>query len=254
MKYAEIKGKKFSKLVIGTNAIYGRSHFSQARDHEYKERFNDLYLADFLNICINRGINTIESSYNDRICNLVSQMKKKLNKPLYLIGNTRIDKTSEIKSHQVKLKKLIEFQSDICLVHSQVVEHHENLKGEIPGLRRMIDKIHKAGLIAGISCHKNSIVEHCEEYEYGIDTYLYPLNKVGYVYPGYIGNETVEERLELMHKIDKPLILMKALACGRLTPAEGLDFVIKNMRENDVLSLGLGSIEEAEEIFEILGY
>ena len=41
MRYVEIGGAKFSKVLCGTNAFYGRSHFSAARDAEYRARFDD---------------------------------------------------------------------------------------------------------------------------------------------------------------------------------------------------------------------
>jgi len=44
---------------------------------------------------------------------------------------------------------------------------------EVKGLQSMVDEIHAAGLLAGISTHKNSTIEFCEK-KYNIDVYLYP--------------------------------------------------------------------------------
>lgn len=90
-------------------------------------------------------------------------------------------------------------------------------------------------------------VELCEQQNYGVDLYLFPLNFTGFVYPGYDGQETVQERIQLIQRIPKPFVIMKALAAGRIPPQEGLSFVFEQIKSNDLLTLGLGSIEEAAE-------
>jgi len=151
--------------------------------------------------------------------------------------------------HLQIVRLLLENGADICIIHSQYIDR-PNSGDEIKGLQSMIDKIHRAGLLAGISTHKNSTIELCEK-KYDLDVYLYPMNKLGFVYPGYEGNETVGERLELIKNTNKQFIIMKSLAAGRISPLDGLKFVLDNIKENDIISLGLGSIEEAMESIEI---
>ena len=247
MRKVKLGNKEYSRIICGTNAFYGHSHFSVARDNEYKTRFSNDYILSTLWYCVDNGINTIETCANERIQKIINQIKQE--KEINLIGTTRIDETSEMKSHQIKLKYLIENGADICIIHSQYIDR-PNSGDEIKGLQSMIDKIHRAGLLAGISTHKNSTIELCEK-KYDLDVYLYPMNKLGFVYPGYEGNETVGERLELIKNTNKQFIIMKSLAAGRISPLDGLKFVLDNIKENDIISLGLGSIEEAMESIEI---
>ena len=251
VKYVSIKGRTFSKVVCGTNAIYGRSHFSRARDKEYLSRCTDEYIVELLRKCSEFGVNAVETSANERIQEILSGLNSILRSPLQLIGSTRIDSTSQMKNHHEKLDFLLEHKAEICVVHSQFVDR-PNKNGEINGLKALIDKIHNAGLIAGISTHRNSTVELCEARGYEIDTYVFPLNLRGYVYPGYDGDESVEDRVNLIQNVQKPFILMKTLGAGRISPIEGLKFVLKNSKSNDIITLGLGSIEEAEESLTII--
>lgn len=246
MEKVSIGNTLFSKVVCGTNAFYGRSHFSKARDAEYNTRCNDEYIKKMLIKCMDFGVNAVETSANERIQQIISDLRSQYQTPLYLIGNTRVDKTSEVKSHQEKFKFLIENRSDICVIHSQFVDRPRKTE-EIKGLKRLIQKIHEAGLIAGISTHKNSTIELCEKQEYGIDVYLFPLNETGFVYPGYEGNESVAERIRIIQNTPKPFILMKTLGAGRIPPIDGLQFALENSKASDIITLGLGSIEEAEE-------
>ncbi len=210
---------------------------------EYKTRFTDNYVEDTINFCIDNGVNCIETSANERIWNIFDRIRTEKN--FLTIGSTRIDDTSSIKSHQGKLNFLIEKRADMCVVHSQFLDRPTSIN-EIKGLQRLIDKIRDSGLLVGLSVHQISIIELCEK-KYNIDAYLFPLNSTGFVYPGYKGNESVNDRIATVKGIEKPFILMKTLAAGRIPPEEGLSFVLENSKESDIISLGIGSIEEAKE-------
>jgi hypothetical protein len=151
-----------------------------------------------------------------------------------------------MKSHQKKFKFLIDNKADICVIHAQFVDRPRATE-EIRGLRQFVQRIHDAGLIAGISTHKVSTVELCEDHDYGIDVYLFPLNMTGFVYPGYDGNDSVTERIRIIQSTPKSFILMKTLGAGRIPPIEGLQFVLESSKKSDIITLGLGSVEEAEE-------
>jgi hypothetical protein len=246
MEQVLIGGIPFSKIVCGTNAFYGRSHFSEARDIEYGARCDDECIKMILARCLEYGVNTVESSANERIVGIISDLRQQLQTPIHLIGSTRIDKTSAMRSHPQKLKFLIENRADICVVHSQFVDRKRATE-EIRGLRDFMQRIHDAGLIAAVSTHYVSTVELCEDHDYGIDVYLFPLNLQGFVYAGYDGGESVAERVRIIQNTPKPFILMKTLAAGRIPPSEGLQFALENAKPSDIVTLGLSSVEEAEE-------
>jgi hypothetical protein len=90
-------------------------------------------------------------------------------------------------------------------------------------------------------------VELCEKLGDRIDTYLFPLNMTGFVYPGYAGKETARQRADLVRGVGKPFILMKTLGAGRIPPDEGLQFIAANSKPNDLVSIGFGTEEEITE-------
>lgn len=249
MKMIDIQGRRFSKVICGSNPFYGHSHFSEARNKEYLDRFNDIYIRDIIGKCLSKGINTVESCANERIWEIISSFKS--DNEIRFIGTSRIDETSPIKSHQQKIQFLIEIKADVCVIHAQFTDRQRKTE-DIKGLKELIDKIHAHNLLAGISTHMISTVEQSEKLKYGVDLYLFPLNLAGIVYPGYKGNESVEERIKLIQQTQKPFIIMKSLASGRIPPQEGLPFVLDNIKENDLITLGFGSIDEAEESIDII--
>jgi len=252
MKQVNIGNLTFSKVICGANPFYGHSHFSDARDAEYLGRFDDEAIERTIAHCIGLGVNTVESCGNERIVKILSRLREATAGPIHFVGSTRIDETSEMKSHQKKLSFLIENRADICVVHAQFVDRPRKRKGDsIAGLARLVEKIHAAGLLAGISTHRVGTVELCENQGYGVDTYLFPVNLSGFVYPGYDGTESVHDRIDIVRSTPKPFILIKTLAAGRIPPGEGLPFIAENAKANDIVSIGFGSDDEVSESVEL---
>lgn len=251
MKQVAIGNVSFSKVICGANAFWGHSHFSEARDAEYLARFDDEAITRTIERCVSLGINTVESSANARIASILSRLREATPQPIRFVGSTRIDETSEIKSHQQKLAFLLENQADVCIIHAQYVDRPRK-DDSIGGLKRLIDKIHDAGLLAGISTHQVDTVQLCEKNGYGVDTYLFPLNLSGFVYPGFEGADTVQERVDIVQSTAKPFILMKTLGAGRIPPDEGLQFIAENAKSDDLVSIGFGTEEEVTESAELV--
>ncbi len=250
MKQVTIGDLTFSKLICGANP-FGHSHFSEARNAEYLGRFDDETIERTIQRCISLGINTVESCTNERIVSVLSRLRDKNPDPVHFVGSTRIDETSDIKSHQQKLSFLIDNRAAICVVHAQYVDRPRR-DDSIGGLARLIGKIHDAGLLASVSTHRVDTVELCERQGYGVDSYLFPLNLSGFVYPGYEGTESVQERIDLVRRVPKSFILIKTLGAGRIPPDEGLQFIAENAKSNDLISIGFGTEDEVSESVELV--
>ena len=250
MKQVTIGNLSLSKVICGANPFYGHSHFSKARNTEYLNRFDDETIERTIQHCIDLGINTVESCANERIVSILARLREKNPEPVHFVGSTRIDETSDIKSHQQKVAYLIENRAEICVVHAQYVDRPRK-EDSIGGLDRLIDKIHDAGLLAGISTHRVDTVELCERQGYGVDLYLFPLNLRGLVYPEYEGTDTVKERIAVVRNTPKPFILIKTLGAGRIPPDEGLQFIAENAKEDDLVSIGFGMEDEVTESVEL---
>ena len=250
MKHVSIGNLVFSKVICGANPFYGHSHFSEARDAEYSGRFDNEMIERTIQRCVSLGINAVESSANERIISILSRLRDRNPEPIRFVGSTRIDEASEIKSHQKKLALLVEKRAEVCVIHAQYVDRPR--KGDsIGGLARLVDTIHDAGLLAGISTHRVATVELCETQGYGIDTYLFPLNLSGFVYPGYKGTETVQERVDVVRNTPRPFVLIKTLGAGRIPPDEGLQFIAENAKPEDLVSIGFGTEDEVSESVEL---
>ena len=81
---------------------------------------------------------------------------------------------------------------------------------------------------------------------------MFPLNLSGFVYPGFEGKDTVQERVKIVRSVDKPFILIKTLAAGRIPPEEGLHFIAENSKPNDLISIGFGETGEITESIQFI--
>ena len=78
------------------------------------------------------------------------------------------------------------------------------------------------------------------------------MNLSGFVYPGYEGTETVQDRIKIVQETPKPFILIKTLGAGRIPPDEALQFIAENSKPSDLISMGFGTAEEAEESIQLI--
>lgn len=251
MRRVNVGGRDFSKVILGSNPFYGHSHFSAARDAEYAHRFSPEMIQTLAFHCFDLGINAVESSANEGIVSLLVSLRVRHGDAVRFVGTTRIDETSAMKSHQDKLAFLVAHRADICVIHAQYADRSVK-DGALRGLARMVDVIHEAGLLAGISTHSAQTVEFCENQGYGLDTYLFPVNSLGFVYPGYRGGESVQDRVDIVRGVAKPFVLIKVLAAGRIPPADALPFAAEIMKPNDLISLGMGTLDEATEAVQLI--
>jgi hypothetical protein len=251
MKQVNIGNLSFSKVICGANPFYGHSHFSKARDAEYATRFSDQAVEQVVQRCLDLGVNALESSANERVLSILTQLRSRNPQSIHFIGSTRIDETSDLKSHQQKLSFLIDNRAEVCVIHAQYVDRPRK-NDKIGGLARLVDRIHNAGLLAAISTHQVETVRLCERQNYGIDTYLFPLNLSGFVYPGYEGTETVQDRIKTVQETSKPFILIKTLGAGRIPPDEAIHFVAEKAKPGDLISMGFGTVEEAGESIQLI--
>lgn len=103
MKQVRIGHTAFSKVICGSNPFYGRSHFSEARDAEYRNRFDAQRIERAIRCYLDRGGNTVESTANERVVAILTRLRDRVTGSVHFVGTARSDETSDLKSHVEKL-------------------------------------------------------------------------------------------------------------------------------------------------------
>ena len=120
------------------------------------------------------------------------------------------------------------------------------IKKTIERLPDYLKMIRDQGMITGLSCHMPELVLYSDLNEYDVETYIQIYNCVGFL---------MQVEVEYIHKViwnaKKPVMTIKSMAAGRVSPFVGLSFSWHTIRPCDMVTVGCLTPLEAEEDIEI---
>ena len=101
-------------------------------------------------------------------------------------------------------------------------------------------------MIPGLSAHMPELITYSDDNGYDVETYIQIYNCMGFMMQVEI--ETVAS---IIHHARKPVMTIKPMAAGRVTPYVGLNFTWNTIRPCDMVTVGCTDPGEAEEDIEI---
>ena len=248
-----IAGVSLSRMIIGTNWIAGFSHTSAAADFNINQKYSgvDSY-TPLIGAFVKHGVNAIMGGFCTRpeSAEKVMRAQDTLGTKLILIDtpNLNIDDTKEARDECRKyFKRSAELGATFCLLHHACCEKFVNKhKQTMDRLPEYLDMIRQAGLIPGLSAHMPEIIQYSDLNEYDVQTYIQIFNCAG-----FLMQIEIESVIKIIHKAKKPVMTIKPMAAGRVSPYVGLTFNWTVLRPMDLVTVGCFSPEEAEEDIEI---
>ena len=101
-------------------------------------------------------------------------------------------------------------------------------------------------MIPGLSTHMPETVVYADENEYDIESYIQLYNATG-----FLMQVETDWVMKIIKNAKKPVMTIKPLAAGRLLPISGLAFVWNTIREQDMVTIGTTTPDEAREVIDI---
>ena len=249
----EVAGVSLSRMIIGTNWMLGWSHRSPAQDHQIKRKFSDGEKAyPLLKTFLDHGVDTMMGPLQqERVMQeAVRFAQEKTGKKLILIDTPVINvDDNPIARQQARetIRRSREHGATFCLVHHSSAEQLVNKnKHIIDRLPDYLDMIRQEGMIPGLSAHMPELVLYSDENEYDVQTYIQIYNCMG-----FLMQVEVESVNRIIHEAKKPVMTIKSMAAGRVSPFVGLNFSWNTIRPCDMVTVGCFDPEEAEEDIEI---
>ncbi|MBQ4579138.1 MAG: hypothetical protein IJA83_00615 [Clostridia bacterium] len=249
----EVAGVSLSRMIIGTNWMLGWSHRSPAQDHQIKRKFSDGEKAyPLLKTFLDHGVDTMMGPLQqERVMQeAVRFAQEKTGKKLILIDTPVINvDDNPIARQQARetIRRSREHGATFCLVHHSSAEQLVNKnKHIIDRLPDYLDMIRQEGMIPGLSAHMPELVLYSDENEYDVQTYIQIYNCLG-----FLMQVEVESVNRIIHEAKKPVMTIKSMAAGRVSPFVGLNFSWNTIRPCDMVTVGCFDPEEAEEDIEI---
>jgi hypothetical protein len=240
-------------MLIGTNWLFGWSHTGHAADCVIKEyhRGEDSFVP-LAEVFLKQGVDAIMGPFSTHpgAADKVHRAQDALGKRLILIDTPviNVDDNGEARRECEDIfKRSAKTGSTFCLIHHSSCEQLVNKnKKIIDRLPQYLAMIRDAGLIPGLSAHMPEIIQYSDLNGYDVETYIQIFNCLG-----FLMQIEVESVIRIIHEAKKPVMTIKPMAAGRVSPYVGLTFNWKVLREQDMVTVGCMSPYEAGEDLEI---
>jgi len=248
-----VAGISLPRMLIGTNWVLGWSHKSTSADNMINARNrNKEAIADIIEVFLSHDIDAMMApvAQNPVVADGAKLAEDRTGKKVILI-DTPIINVDDTEEARREAEAVIKMSSDVgatfCLPHHSSVEELVNKnKRTVDRLPDYLSMIRDHGMVPGLSAHMPELIVYPDEQGYDVETYIQIYNCMGYL---------MQVEIEYIHKIiwnaKKPVMTIKSMAAGRVTPFVGLTFSYATLRPCDMVTVGCFTPEEAKEDIEI---
>ena len=254
---------RVSRMIVGSNPVYGYSHFNRQYDQHMLEWFTDERIVKLLLDCEKAGINTWQASFNWDMKRQFPKIRGAGCKIQFIClaaswhFDEKMGRTPEaVLDGTIKCARAAaEFKPIGIAFHGGATDILYRA-GQIDLLKTYINAVHDLGILAGISTHNPKILETLHEKGFANDFYmtgLHYLTRHPEDWMKEIGAHPLDEgwidsdppkMAEAIRKVDKPALVYKVLAAGRKCKSEeqkheAIEWAYKNIKPIDATIIGL---------------
>jgi hypothetical protein len=245
-----VGGVSLPRLLIGSNWFLGYSHTSLAKDRFIKELQSRERIAAIIGVFLEYGIDAIMGPLSPHMEDAVKQAEDRWGRKIIRIitpsFNIRPGGPPEGEPERV-FDKCVELNATFCFPHQCVTDA---LIDRISGALRDYDKyaamIRARGMIPGLSTHMPEAVVYADKTGADVESYIQIYNAAG-----FLMQVEADWVMRIIQKAAKPVMTIKPLAAGRLLPVVGLAFVWNTIRDQDLVTIGCTTADEAREVIAI---
>ena len=245
-----VGGVSMPRLIIGTNWFLGYSHSSVAKDKFIRETQTRDQIAKVLAAFLERGVDAAMYPCSELLRDAVRQAedstgRKMINiiTPLFDVGTGR--PTTE--TPEAALDQCVELGATFCLPHQAVTDALvDRMTHKIRDLDKYTTAIRERGMIPGLSTHMPESIVYADEMNADVETYIQMYNAAG-----FLMQVEADWVMRIIQNAKKPVMTIKPLAAGRLLPVVGMSFVWSTIREQDMVTIGASTADEAKEIIDL---
>jgi hypothetical protein len=236
-----IAGLEVSRVIVGGNPLSGFSHQSPQRDQEMLHYFTTDCVKRTLADAERLGVNTHLSRADHHVMRYLMEYWDEGGK-IQWIAQT----CPEVGSAARGVSNGIDGNASAVYLHGGWMDFML-AQGKLDEVPDRIKQIHDAGLPAGAAGHVPEVFDWAEEH-LDCDFYMCsyynpsPRDRNAEQAQGIVENYDDADRaamLERIRDLSKPVIHYKVMAAGRNDPADAMKVVAENLRENDVVCIGV---------------
>jgi len=250
---ATVGGVSLSRMIIGTNWMLGYSHTSNAADALIvRTNGSPAAIAATVGAFLERGVAAVMGlfSAHPELRDGVKMAEDRVGRAVVRIDTPIIDVADSAEARRsaaAVLDRCRAAGAAFCLPHHTSIEQLvDKGRQRIHRLPDYLAMIRDRGMIPGLSAHMPELVIYSDANGYDVETYIQIYNCVGYLMQG-----EVDYIPRVIWNAKKPVMTIKPMAAGRVSPFVGLTFSWATIRPCDLVTVGCLTPEEAVEDVEI---
>ena len=238
------------RLIIGSNWFAGFSHSSVAKDKFIKELQTRDRVADVMTAFLERGVDAtmygLSAAYEDAIRQAEDRTGRRMIRILTPTFNIQPGGPAGDEPEAV-LDRCQAAGATFCMPAQGVTDAlMDRMTRTIRDLDKYTTAIRQRGMIPGLSTHMPETVLYADRTGADVETYTQMYNAAG-----FLMQVEADWVMRMIQNAHKPVMTIKPLAAGRLLPVVGLAFVWNTIREQDMVTIGTTTPDEAREVIDL---
>lgn len=247
----DVGGVSLPRLLVGTNWFLGYSHTSRAQDQFIKSYQSSANIAEILTVFAEAGVDAVMGPH------MLTPMHEALNTAEQRTGrqfiriitphfSIRSGDPPEMEPERV-FAACKEQGASFCLPHQAVtdalIDRRDRVIRDLDQYTRLIRQYE---MIPGLSTHMPEAIVYADKQEADVETYIQLYNAAG-----FLMQVEADWVMRIITNARKPVMTIKPLAAGRLLPVVGLTFVWNTIRDQDMVTVGTTTPDQAREIVDL---
>jgi hypothetical protein len=245
-----VGGVSLPKLIIGTNWFLGYSHTSLAKDRFIKDYQTRERIASILNVFLEHDIDAVMGPLHPHLEESIRDAEHMTGRRIIRIYTPIFDLepgTDSETSPEKVLDQCAAYNATFCMPHQCVTDALlDRRAGVIRDLDEYTRMIRERGMIPGLSTHMPETVIYADKMNADIETYLQIYNSAG-----FLMQVEADWVMRVISEAKKPVMTIKPLAAGKILPVVGLAFVWSTIRDQDMVTIGTTTPDEAHEVIDL---
>jgi len=246
----EVGGVSLSRLIIGTNWFLGYSHTSKAKDRWIKNYQTRENITNILKVFFNAGVDTVMGMPEPILRDAIADAQDKTGREAKLILTPHFNIVpggSPEGAPERVFDTCLDFDATFCMPHQCVIDRLiDRMNNSIRDIDKYTGMIRERGMITGLSTHMPEAVTFADATGADVETYIQLYNAAG-----FLMQVEADWIMRIIKNAKKPVMTIKPLAAGRLLPPVGLAFVWNTIRDQDMVTIGTTTPDEAREVIDL---
>jgi hypothetical protein len=245
-----VGGVSLPRLIAGSNWFLGYSHTSLAKDNFIRQMQTRDKIADVLAVFLQAGVDAVMAPPSELLEAAIQEAEQRLGRSMTRILTPSFNLTpgGDANSEpEVMFDLCKRLNATFCMPHQMVTDALlDRMTGKIRHLRRYTRMIRQREMIPGLSTHMPESVVYADRMKADVETYIQIYNAAG-----FLMQVEADWVMRIIQNAHKPVMTIKPLAAGRLLPVVGLAFVWSTLRQQDMVTIGATTPDEAREVIDI---